>query len=222
MAEVAAERRTPLWRRPIVIGTVVTVAVVAAAIASTTFVGTGTQVQAADTATEFADLNYDDVVVPAITDAAQPLGELVTKIVADPDATGEELGSREDAGKPWSYAAEATGVVGEGEFGEVGLEVDGMPAGITVGVAIPPFGSNTAIRDAGTDLTFGDFKNQTEFQNVAIELNKRAVESVYGSLDPASLVGTTVHVVAAFTWTSTTGGEIDHVTLVPVQLEVQS
>lgn len=221
MTDVASQRRRPLWRRPAVVVSVLAVAVAAAAVASTTFVPAGSVAQAADTATEYADLNYEKVVVPAITDDAQPLAPLVTEIVADPDAAGEKYGSREGEGKPWSYATEATGVVGEGDFGEVGLQVDGMPEGVTVGVAVPPFGSNTAIRDAGTDLTFGDFVNQTEFQNVAIELNKRAVDSVYGDLDPASLTGKTVTVRGAFTWASTTGGDVDHVTIIPVQIEVQ-
>lgn len=219
MAEVA--RKAPLWRRPAVTGSVVAVVVIAAAAASTTFVPAGSVAQAADTATEYVDLNYDSVVVPAITDGAQPLDTLVTAIVADVDAAGEEFGSREDEGKPWSFATEVTGVVGAGDFGEIGLQVEGMPDGITVGVAVPPFGSNTAIRDAGTDLAFGDFTNQTEFQKVAIELNNRAVAAVYGDLDPATLTGATVRVVGAFTWVSNTGGDIDHVTLVPVEIEVQ-
>jgi predicted lipoprotein len=221
MTEVASQRTRPLWRRPAVVLSVLAAGVAAAAVASTTFVPAGSVAQAADTATEYVDLNYDEVVVPAITDEAQPLGSLVTEIVADPDAAGERYGSREGEGKPWSYAAEAAGVVAEGDFGEIGLQVDGMPEGITVGVAVPPFGSNTAIRDAGTDLTFGDFVNQTEFQNVAIELNKRAVDAVYGDLDPATLTGRTVTVKGAFTWASTTGGEVDHVTIVPVEIEVQ-
>jgi len=215
-------RRRPLWRRPAVVGPVVAVAVVAAALASTTFVPAGSVAQAADTAVEYADQNYEQVVVPAVVDAAQPLDELVAALVADPDAAGEEFGSREDEGKPWSFAASATGTVVEGGFGEIGLDVPSMPPGVTVGVAIPPFGSNTALRDAGTDLTFGDFVNQTEFQNVAIELNNHAVEDVYGDLDPQSLLGQTVDVVGAFTWVSKTGGAIDHVTLVPVQIEAAS
>ncbi|WP_448059713.1 DUF2291 family protein [Cellulomonas hominis] len=221
MAEGAFPGRAPLWRRPVMIGTVVAVAVVVAALVSTTFVPAGSVAQAADTATEYVDLNYASVVVPAIVDAAQPLDTLLGAIVADTDAAGEDFGSREDEGKPWSFATDATGVVGEGDFGEIGLAVDGVPDGVTVGVAIPPFGSNTAIRDAGTDLTFGDFTNQTEFQKVAIELNNRAVADVYGDLDPASLVGRTIHVVGAFTWVSTTGGDIDHLTIVPVQIEVR-
>lgn len=221
MAQVALERKTPVWRRPIVIGAVAAVVLLVAMAMSTTFVASGSIAQKADTAIAYADLNYDKVVVPKIADGAQPLDTLVTAIVANADAAGKKYGHHEADGKPWSFATKATGTVVKGDFGEIGLQVDGLPNGITAGVAVPPFGSNTAIRDAGTDVKFGDFTNQTEFQNVAIELNKRAVDSVYGKVDPQSLVGKKVTVTGAFTWMSTTGGDITHVTIIPVKIEVQ-
>lgn len=220
MATMSEQRTAPLWRRPRVIGAVLGVALLAAVIAGTTFVGNGTQAAAADTAVEFADLNYATVVVPAVTDSAQPLESLLAELVANADVAGEKYGKREDETKPFSFATEVIGTVTEGNFGEIGLDVAGLPAGLTVGITVPPLGSTTAIRDAGTDLSFGDFVNQTEYQNVAIELNKKVAESVYGSLDPASLAGKKVHVVGAFTWVSKTGGVIDHVTILPVTLEV--
>ncbi len=220
MAVSAPTRTVPWWRRTVVIGSAIAVVVVAAAVADTVFVSNDSQAQAADTAVAYADQNFDTVVVPTILKKAQPFDELLPAVIADPDQAGEKWGSREDATKPWSFATTVTGTVVEGEFGEFGLEVDGAPDGLTVGVAIPPLGSNTALRDAGTKLTFGDFVNQTEFQNVAIEINKRDAEAVYGSLDPATLTGKTVTVTGAFTWASKTGGAIDHVTIIPVKIEV--
>lgn len=211
----------PVWLRTPVIAAVCTVALLVAMYFNTTFVGAGQQAVAADTAIEYAKLNYADVIVPNLVDKANDLPELAGKIVADPDATGEEFGRREDAGKPYSYAVKATGTVAEGEFGEVALEVDGMPEGITVGVAIPPLGSSTALRDAGTDLTFGSFTNQTEYQNVAIELNKLAAADVYADLKLADHIGQQITVVGALTWASKTGGEVTHVTIIPVAIEVQ-
>ncbi|PZF86669.1 DUF2291 family protein [Jiangella anatolica] len=208
------------WRRPPVLAGAAGVVLVALMLLDTRFVSAGEEAQAADTAVEYAEQNYESAVVPAVEDAATPLAELVTAIVADPEAAGEEYGHREDDGKPYSYATQATGTLVEGGFGEVGLEVSGLPDGITAGVAIPPLGSSTALRDAGADVSFGDFVNQTEYQNVAIELNAQAVEHVYEGLDLASMVGQTVEVTGAFTWSSDTGGEVDHVTIVPVAIEV--
>ncbi|TGO06510.1 DUF2291 family protein [Serinibacter arcticus] len=212
----------PLWRRSAVVAPVLGALLLGGMAASTTFVGAGDAVVAADTAVEFADLNYEDVIVPSLTDRAVPVAELVTQILADPDATGEELGRREGEGKPYSYPVSATGTVVEGLFGEVGLQVEGMPEGIDVGVAIPPLGSSTALRDAGAELTFGDFVNQTEYQNVAIELNKLAAADVYGDLDLTTMIGSEISVVGGTTWVSKTGGEVTHVTIVPVSIEVGS
>ncbi len=216
---MAAKNPTPLWRRGVVLGPVLALALLGLMIADTTFVPVGQQAVAADTAVEYADLNFADVVVPALTSRAQPLPELATRMLADPDATGEELGRREDATKPFSFAVTATGTVAEGEFGEMALEVDGMPEGITVGVAVPPLGSSTALRDAGTELDFGSFVNQTEYQNVAIELNKRAAEQVYSGLDLKTRIGQRITVVGALTWSSKTGGAVSHVVIVPVSIE---
>jgi predicted lipoprotein len=219
MTTTTPSRTVPVWRHPRVIGAAVTVVVIGAAIADTTFVAAGSQAAAADTAVEYVELNFDSVVVPAITENAQPLPDLVDALLADPDAAGEEFGTREDETKPYSFATTATGTLTEGRFGEVGLEVPGVGSEVTVGVAIPPLGSATAIRDAGTDLTFGDFVNQTEYQNVAIELNTRIVETVYADLDLPSMIGQDVTVTGAFTWVSNTGGPVDHVTIVPVDIE---
>lgn len=211
------------WRAHsgLAIGVACVIVLLALMALSTTFVK-GSAAVAADTAVEFAELNYGEFVVPALVERAVPIQDLVQKIVADPEGTGEELGRREDDGKPYSYATTATGTITEGAFGEVGLEVDGMPDGITVGIAIPPLGSATALRDAGTDLTFGDFVNQTEYQNVAVELNKVAAAQAYGGKDLAELAGSTVEVTGAFTWSSKTGGDVTHVTIVPVAVEETS
>lgn len=216
----ATTQTRPLWRRGAVVGPVLGVLLLGGMVASTTFVGAGDDVIAADTAVEFAELNYTDVIVPSLTDRAVAVEELVPQILTDPDATGEELGRREGEGKPYSYPVSATGTVVEGGFGEVGLEVAGMPDGITVGVAIPPLGSSTALRDAGAELTFGDFVNQTEYQNVAIELNKLAAAEVYGDLDLTTMIGSEITVVGGSTWVSKTGGEVTHLTIVPVSIEV--
>lgn len=210
------------WRRPGVVASAAGIVLVALMLLDTRFVSAGDEAEAADTAAEYAEQNYASAVVPVIEESATPLDELLAAIVADPQAAGEEYGHREDDAKPFSFATRATGTLVEGGFGEVGLDVTGLPEGITAGVAIPPLGSSTALRDAGADVSFGDFVNQTEYQNVAIELNDQAVQHVFASLDLTTLVGQTIEVTGAFTWSSDTGGEVDHVTIVPVAIEVAS
>src|SRR5699024_3359595 len=114
------------------------------------------------------------------------------------------------------------GTVEEGGFGEVGLDIDGLDSDFSVGIAVPPLGSTTALRDASGEVSFGDFVNQTEYQNVALELNNKAAEDVFVDLDPDDLEGEDVTVIGAVKWTSDTGGEVDAVAITPVEIEVGS
>lgn len=215
-------KATPWWRSGTLITVVVAVVLLVAMYFNTTFVKAGAQATAADTAAEWVELNFESTVVPTVQDRAEMLDSLAVSLKDDPEATGSEFGRREDDAQPYSFATKATGTVNGEVFGEILLEVPGMPEGLTVGISVPPLGSATALRDAGTELSFGDFKNQSEYQKVAVELNNRVAETVYGDLDPASLQGKEVSVVGAFTWTSKTGGEISHITIIPVSLEVVS
>lgn len=207
----------PWWRQRSLIVSLAAVVLLALMYLDTTFVGP--EEVTADTGEEYAQEAYETLVVPTIEEEAIDLGELVALMESDPEATGEEYGSREDENKPFSFSVRSTGTVVEGSFGEVGLETEGL-GDLTAGIAVPPLGSSTALRDAGTDLTFGDFTNQTEFQNAAMELNKKAAEIVYADLEPDALIGKDVEVVGALTWSSKTGGAVDHLTIVPVSLEV--
>lgn len=218
MTDRVALQRAPWWRSPAAVTGVVTIVVVGLMAWDTTFVSGGGEIQA-DTAVEYAELNYDEFIVPSITERAQPLPELITAILDDVDGAGEEFGRREDDAKPFSFPTIATGTITEGAFGEVGLDVDGLPEGITAAVAIPPLGSSTALRDAGTELAFGDFVNQTEYQAAAVEINNLAAERAYDGRDLSAMLGSRITVTGAFTWSSNTGGEVTHVTIYPVLIE---
>ncbi|WP_291378757.1 DUF2291 family protein [Demequina sp.] len=215
---MSARTKTPWWRTSRAVLTAALAFLVVLMFVDTTF-DSGDGDVPADTAVEYAKLNYEEFIVPGLVERARPVQELVADILADPQAAGEEFGRREDDGKPFSYAVAATGVVTEGPFGEVGLDVDGMPGGITVGVSIPPLGSAPGLRDAGTELTFGDFVNQTEYQRVAVEINNLAAEGVFADLDLTTMMGEQITVVGAFTWSSETGGEVTHVSIMPVSIE---
>ena len=215
----------PWWKQSIVIGPVLAVLLVAAMIQQTAFVGAGEEISSAEgssteEAAALAHDGYESTVLPTLTESPVPLTELAPAAQDDPEAAGQELGKHEAEGKPYSYAVTATGTVAEGEFGEVALEVDGLPEGMTVGIAVPPFGSSTALRDVGLDVQYGDFENQIAYQLVAIELNALAAEDAYGGTAPEDFVGSEVTVVGAITWSSTTGGEVTHLTIQPVSIEV--
>lgn len=207
----------PWWRHKALITSLAVVVLLVLMYLNTTFVGADEIT--ADTGQAYAEEAYESHVVPTIEGNAIDLGELAGLMAADPETTGAEYGSREDENKSYSFSVHAVGEVVEGAFGEVGLETDGL-GDLTAGIAVPPLGSSTALRDAGTDLTFGDFVNQTEFQNAAMELNKKAADVVFADLTPDDLIGNQVEVTGALTWSSKTGGAVTHLTIVPVAIEV--
>lgn len=59
-----------------------------------------------------------------------------------------------------------------------------------VGPRIPS--DETAVRDAVGFITFGDFKEQTEYGKVSSEINKRVTQTVLSSLDKDTLQGKTL------------------------------
>lgn len=219
-------KATPWWRRPVVITPVLIVLLCGAMVQQTTFVGPeGFSSEQAGSSTDeavaLARDGYESTVLPAVTEDPVPLVDVVAAAQEDPEAAGEELGTHEVDGKPYSYAVTATGTVAEGEFGEVALEVDGLPEGITVGVAVPPYGSSTALRDVGLEVQYGDFENQIAYQAVAFELNSLAAEDAFDGAEADDLLGKQVTVVGAITWASSTGGDVTHLQILPVRIEEQ-
>jgi len=211
-----SETRTPVWRRKPVLLTVFWVLLVGAMIAGTTVVKPGEEpVAGGDEVLDpaaFAAEVYEPKVVPYIKDNAVDLTELLPKIEADPDGTGEELGNR-NGSSPYSYPVKVTGTVVEGEFGEAGLEVPDLGSDATVGVQTGPVVTGTAIRDAVGFITFDQARNQIEFSNIATELNNQVKASVLTKTDFASLLGKQITVVGAFTY-----DDPAHVTITPVEI----
>ena len=96
------------------------------------------------------------------------------------------------------------------------VTVPGVPADVTVQVQIGPALNGTALRDVTGTVSFNEFTNQLEYQQVATELNNQVRDSVLTGLDPASLTGKTITVTGAFTRVNPT-----LVSVVPVAFEVQ-
>lgn len=131
------------------------------------------------------------------------------------------------AGEAHIYMVKATGTVTsvdtDTSLGTIELEVDGYDGPIAVqvyvGSRIPS--SDSSVRDAVGFITFGDFREQTEYGKVAAEINKR-VSEMLSSLDRESLEGTKVTLFGAMTIRTFNLVEIDvrRVNVVPVAIEV--
>lgn len=220
------QTRTPTKKRlskGAVAGVIVAIVVVAGMILDTKFISGDEDAAGQQTfsATEWAEENYGDVIEPWIIDNAVEAVELQGAIATDADAAGEEFGGRSGATSAWAFPVEFSGVAGETNAinGQMAVEVEGMPDDMQVFVQMGPAISGQALRDVTSQVEFGMFTNQIEFQTVAVELNNKVKETLLADLDAAALEGKSVDVVGTFSYSSATPKKW---LVVPVKLEVVS
>jgi predicted lipoprotein len=116
-----------------------------------------------------------------------------------------------------------TAVDTSSRYGIATVQLDGYQGPTTVLLQIGPSLRGDALRDAGGLVTFGQFKDQTEFGQVSRELNKRVAAEIVNGLDPATLVGKTVSFtgVYAISTTNQTNIDLSTVTITPVAIEIK-
>lgn len=206
------------WLKP-TITAVAALALLGGMIASTQ-VRTTAEAEAADPAkfdaAEFATAAFDDDIEPFVSKNAVDIVELQTAITADPDAAGEEFGSREGPSTAWTFPVSFTGVAGELKGSLLPISVEGFPAEVTLYLQVGPAINGTALRDVTGEITFQQFVNQLAYQNAATEINNRVKELVLADVDVATLPGKTLTVEGAFAL----GGNAAALQVVPTSIEV--
>jgi predicted lipoprotein len=204
--------------RPWMIWALVAIAVVIGAALTTKFV-TLEDAEAAEAGTRFdpaayADERFDSEIVPQIEDEAVDLVTLLTDLEGGADEA--DFGHAPGAGSSYSFPVEFTGIAGAPNGALLPVTVDGVPAGVTVQVQIGPAINGTSLRDVTGTVSFNEFTNQLEFQEVATEFNNRVRDGALAGVDPATIEGQTVHVVGAYTRVNPA-----LVSVVPVLFEVE-
>jgi predicted lipoprotein len=118
-----------------------------------------------------------------------------------------------------------TDVNTEKSTGYMTVNLDGYDGPITVkfyiGKRIPS--DETSVRDAVGFISFGDFREQTEYGKVGRELNKRVLAEVLADLDKENLNGKPITFYGTFTVrTQNIPGDIDvsEIVVTPTRLEV--
>jgi predicted lipoprotein len=162
----------------------------------------------------FARDNYASKVKPAIEEKPVALTTLAPLVAKDPDAAGEQYGTREGT-SPYTYSVSFTGKAGKPVGGLMPVTVPGLPATTKVNVQVGPAINGTSLRDATGLVKFNDFVNQVEYAGAATALNTEMKKDVLEGLDVTSLVGQQVTVVGA---TSPLNPQL--LTVTPVSLEV--
>lgn len=154
---------------------------------------------------------------------AKPLGDVVTGVQDDPEATAESSGAVAPNESSWIFAVTATGTVEEATDQALRLTVDGISADTPVIVPLGTAIQGTVIRDA-TGFKFADAPGQTDYQYVGDELKKLMQASVQEAVsDPASLQGKQITVTGAISVQNNGAPQpkAKPVNVQPVTIEVQ-
>lgn len=163
---------------------------------------------------EYADARFDSEIVPQIEEDAVDLATLQQDLAAGADEG--DFGNTPGAGSSYSFPVEFTGTAGAPNGSILPVVVEGVPGEVTVQVQIGPAINGTALRDVTGTVSFNEFTNQLEFQEVATEFNNRVRSDVLTGVDPTQLEGSTIRVVGAFTRVNPA-----LVSVVPIVFEVE-
>lgn len=180
----------------------------------------------------FVEENWE-AVETAIREEAVPLADVLNRMEPGPDGRvateeltpiAEELGLI-STGEAHIYRVTGGGTVRdvdvESSRGSIGIDVEGYEGPIEIrawiGTRIPS--DESSVRDATGFIEFGDFRDQTEFGQVARELNGRVLENLE-ELDRENLTGKEIDFTGAFTLRTFNQPTIDisEIALVPIEV----
>jgi predicted lipoprotein len=179
---------------------------------------------------------WDSRLIPAFNEKSVDLSKVLSEIKVDANGTTPKEDLIDVTNKYGlitvgeSHVYEVTGsgrivsVNSETSLGTVEIALDGYQGPVKVllyvGTRIPS--DETSVRDAVGFITFGDFKEQTEYGKVASEINKRVLSQVLGEIDKNSLMGKTISFMGAFNIRTFNLIQIDvkEIRIVPVEIKL--
>ncbi len=139
---------------------------------------------------------------------------LAAALGKDQAAAEERYGVAADAGPEMSV--KFTGQAGKQESGVYEVAVAGVPDTVHVSVQTGPAIIGTDLRDATGLITFGQFRNQIEYQNAGSALNAEMKKQVIPKANTDDLAGKTLSVVGVFQLT-----DAESWLVTPVRLDVR-
>ena len=184
----------------------------------------------------YVDGIWESKLLPTFNENAVELSKIFSEM--EPDANGtvpkDELIAIANqyglitVGEAHVYMVEGSGKIvsvnAETSLGTAEVVLGGydgpIKALLYIGTRIPS--DETSVRDAGGFITFGDFKEQTEYGKAASEINKRVLSTTLDGVDRENLVGKTISFKGAFTIRTFNLLQIDvkEIRIVPVEIEL--
>jgi predicted lipoprotein len=184
----------------------------------------------------YVDGIWASKMLPAFSEKAVELPNILSEMKLDSNGIASKEGLIDIAkqyglitvGEAHVYIVKGSGTVinvnTETSLGTVEVALNGYNGPIKVrlyvGTRIPS--DETSVRDAVGFITFGDFKEQTEYGKVNSEINKRILSEVLGTVDRNSLIGKTISFTGAFSIRTFNLIQIDlkEIRIVPVEIEL--
>ena len=184
----------------------------------------------------YVDGIWESKLLPTFNEKAVELAKILSEM--EPDASGtapkDELIAIANryglitVGEAHVYIVKGSGTIvsvdAETSLGTAEVVLDGyegpIKALLYIGTRIPS--DDTSVRDSVGFITFGDFKEQTEYGKAATEINKRVLATALGGIDRDNLVGKTISFKGAFTIRTFNLIQIDvnEISIVPVEIEL--
>jgi predicted lipoprotein len=163
-------------------------------------------------ADEYVDEIWDATLIPTVDENAANLSAILTEFeVAEEGVASKERLSdvAEEYGRITDGEAHVYMVAGQGEVievdtesrvGTLALSLDGYDGPTEVRLFVGPRipSDESSVRDAVGFISFGDFRDQTEYGRVAAAINSKINEEILEPLDKEGLVGERVSFRGAF------------------------
>ena len=184
----------------------------------------------------YVDGIWESKLLPTFNEEAGELSKIFSEMEPDASGTAPKDGLIYVAnryglitvGEAHIYMVEGSGKIAsvnaESSLGTAEVVLDGydgpIKALLYIGPRIPS--DETSVRDSVGFITFGDFKEQTEYGKAGSEINKRVIATVLGDIDRDNLVGKTITFKGAFTIRTFNLLQIDvkEIRIVPVEIEL--
>lgn len=162
---------------------------------------------------EFAAEQFPQVQQKVVANAVD-VTDLAAALASNVESAGRTYGVDSGSGK-YTVPVRAVGKVASVDANWIVLDTPGVKD-YTVRIPLGTTISGNPIRDVTGDITFGDFTDQTTYQEVANQFKLLVQREITDKLEKDQLPGRTVTVYGAFT----TGGAPRQIIIQPVQLEV--
>ncbi len=182
----------------------------------------------------YVDGIWSEKLLPTFNEKSNSLSDILSKFEPGADGTIEKdaltVITKEfgliTVGESHVYMVKGSGKIvsvnTDTSMGTIEVALDGysgpVKVQIYIGTRIPS--DETSVRDSVGFITFGDFKEQTEFGKVASEINKRVLSQVISKVEPSSLLNKTITFKGAFNIRTFNQIKIDlkQIRIVPVEL----